>query len=78
MATLGYSSRACYVKFPFDNERASTWQQGWVKEAFDYFGACASTSTFVITPKALIVKRDAYAKGEHKLHVEMLPDVKKL
>ncbi|HEK2942298.1 TPA: transposase [Proteus mirabilis] len=68
VATLGYS-RAYYVKF-FDNERASTWQQG-LKEAFDYFGGLPQQVLFD-NAKALIVKRDAYAEGEHKLHVEML------
>ncbi|HDT2999495.1 TPA: transposase [Proteus mirabilis] len=68
VATLGYS-RAYYVKF-FDNERASTWQQG-LEEAFDYFGGLPQQVLFD-NAKALIVKRDAYAEGEHKLHVEML------
>ena len=68
VATLSYS-RACYVKF-FDNERASVWQQG-LKEAFDYFGGVPQ-QVLCDNAKTLIVKRDAYAEGEHKLHVEML------
>ncbi|WP_272582085.1 MULTISPECIES: DDE-type integrase/transposase/recombinase [unclassified Providencia] len=66
--TLSYF-RACYVKF-FDNERASAWQQG-LKEAFDYFGGVPQ-QVLSDNAKNLIVKRDAYAEGEHKLHVEML------
>ncbi|MGL4733684.1 MAG: IS21 family transposase, partial [Enterovibrio sp.] len=68
VATLGYS-RATFVKF-FDNERAHAWQQG-LKEAFEYFGGVPE-QVLCDNAKALIVKRDAYAQGEHKLHDEML------
>ncbi len=64
VATLGYS-RACYVKF-FDNERAQAWQQG-LKEAFEYF-AGVPKQVLCDNAKALIIKRDAYVEGEHKLH----------
>lgn len=67
VATLGYS-RACYVKF-FDNERAPSWQQG-LKEAFDYFGGVPK-QVLCDNAKALIVERDAYGCGEHKLHCEL-------
>ncbi|WP_334468700.1 IS21 family transposase [Arsenophonus sp. PmNCSU2021_1] len=68
VATLGYS-RASYVKF-FDNERAGSWQQG-LREAFDYFGGVPQ-EVLCDNAKSLIIERDAYAEGEHKLHVEML------
>lgn len=68
VATLGFS-RACFVKF-FDNERASAWQQG-LQEAFEYFGG-VTEQVLCDNANALIVKRDAYAEGEHKIHVEML------
>lgn len=68
VATLGYS-RACYVKF-FDNECAESWQQG-LTEAFDYFGG-VTQQVLCDNAKALIIKRDAYDEGEHKLHDEML------
>nr|WP_187153262.1 DDE-type integrase/transposase/recombinase [Candidatus Arsenophonus triatominarum] len=63
------TSRASYVKF-FDNERTEAWQQG-LKEAFDYFGGVPQ-QVLCDNAKALIIERDAYAEGEHKLHVEML------
>ncbi len=63
VATLGYS-RASYVKF-FDNERAESWQQG-LKDAFDYFGGVPQ-EVWCDNAKALIIERDAYAEGEHKL-----------
>lgn len=68
VATLGYS-RATFVKF-FDNERAHAWQQG-LKEAFEYFGGVPQR-VLCDNAKALIIERDAYAQGEHKLHDEML------
>jgi transposase len=68
VATLGYS-RASYVKF-FDNECAQAWQQGLI-EAFEYFGGVPH-QVLCDNAKALIIKRDAYAQGEHKLHDEML------
>ncbi len=68
VATLGYS-RATFVKF-FDNERAQSWQQG-LKEAFDYFGGVPQ-QVLCDNAKALIIERDAYAEGEHKLQAEML------
>lgn len=68
VATLGYS-RACYVKF-FDNERGEAWQQGLI-EAFDYFGGVPKT-VLCDNAKALIIERDAYAEGKHKINVEML------
>ncbi|QBY43535.1 Integrase core domain protein [Arsenophonus nasoniae] len=68
VATLGYS-RASYVKF-FDNERAESWQQG-LREAFDYFGGVPQ-EVLCDNAKSLIIERDAYAEGDHKLHVEML------
>lgn len=68
VATLGFS-RACYIKF-FDNERATTWRQG-LHEAFDYFGG-VTEHVLCDNAKALIVERNAYAEGEHKLHDEML------
>lgn len=68
VATLSYL-RAAFVKF-FDNERAHSWQQG-LKEAFDYFGGVPQ-QVLCDNAKALIIKRDAYAEGEHKLHDEML------
>lgn len=68
VATLGYS-RATFVKF-FDNERAHAWQQG-LKEAFEYFGGVPE-QVLCDNAKALIIERDAYAQGEHKLHDEML------
>ncbi|ARR50977.1 IS21 family transposase [Photobacterium damselae subsp. damselae] len=68
VATLGFS-RACFVKF-FDNERSSAWQQG-LQEAFEYFGG-VTKEVLCDNAKALIIKRDAYAEGEHKLHDEML------
>ncbi|MEQ5664742.1 IS21 family transposase [Providencia alcalifaciens] len=46
------------------------WQQG-LKKAFDYFGG-APQQVLCDNAKTLIVKRDAYAEGKHKLHVEML------
>ena len=68
VAVLGYS-RVAFVKF-FDNERAQSWQQG-LQEAFDYFGGVPK-QVLCDNAKALIVKRNAYAEGEHQLHVEML------
>ncbi len=68
VATLGFS-RACFVKF-FDNERAQAWQQG-LREAFEFFGG-VTEQVLCDNAKALIIERDAYAKGEHKLHDEML------
>jgi transposase len=68
VATLGYS-RATFVKF-FDNERAHAWQQG-LREAFEYFGGVPE-QVLCDNAKALIIERDAYAQGEHKLHDEML------
>lgn len=68
VATLGFS-RACYVKF-FDNERAESWQQG-LQEAFEFFGG-VTKQVLCDNAKTLIIERDAYAKGEHKLHEQML------
>lgn len=68
VATLGYS-RASYVKF-FNHEKAEAWQCG-LKEAFEYFGGVPK-QVLCDNAKALIVKRDAYGEGEHKLHDEML------
>lgn len=68
VATLGYS-RATFIKF-FNNERAKAWQQG-LKEAFEYFGGVPK-QVLCDNAKALIIKRDAYAEGKHKLHDEIL------
>ncbi|TMP28582.1 IS21 family transposase [Pseudoalteromonas rubra] len=68
VATLGYS-RASYIQF-FDNERAESWQQG-LKAAFDYFSGVPQ-QVLCDNAKALIIERNAYAEGKHKINAQML------
>lgn len=49
--------------------RARAWLQG-LKAAFDYYGGIPH-QVLCDNAKALIIGRDAYAEGEHKLHDEM-------
>lgn len=68
VAVLGYS-RMAYVQFT-DNETAETWHR-CLADAFQYFGGTPK-KVLCDNAKALIISRDHYGKGEHKLNAQFL------
>jgi len=63
-ASLGYS-RMTYVEF-VDNERVETWI-GCLENALVMFGGVPKT-VLCDNPKAIVLERNAYAQGRHRLH----------
>lgn len=68
VAVLGYS-RMAYVQFT-DNETTQTWHRCLV-DAFHYFGGVPKEA-LCDNAKALIISRDHYEKGKHKLNDQFL------
>lgn len=68
VATLGYS-RASFVKF-YDNELTESWIDG-IKEACEFFGGVPK-EILCDNAKALIVSRDCYGEGQHKIGDDFL------
>lgn len=68
VATLGYS-RASYVRF-YEHERTDAWIDGLVR-SFEFFGGVPKEVLFD-NAKAIILERDAYAKGEHRFNPSLL------
>lgn len=65
---LGYS-RMAFVYFT-DNMKQPTWQDCHIK-AFEYFGGTTSTILYD-NLKSVVIGRDYYGKGKHKLNREFL------
>jgi len=63
-ASLGYS-RMSYVHFT-DNERAETWAAG-IESAFTAFGG-VPMSILCDNSKSMVIERNAYGKGKHRMH----------
>ncbi|GMU44954.1 MAG: hypothetical protein AMXMBFR25_29400 [Lysobacterales bacterium] len=68
VATLGYS-RATFVKFTTAEDAATLCAA--LREAFDYFGGVPA-EVLLDNAKSVVIQRDAYGPGLHRLNDELL------